>query len=62
MRKYKTDAHVRAWPCVKCKIVARVRTWNRASPGLASKLAPEAPEGCVLRCPSHRLRIRRRSG
>eukprot|EP00969_Alexandrium_andersonii_P309172 13662696-Alexandrium_andersonii.AAC.1 len=34
-----------------------VRTWNCAGPGTASKLAPEAPKGCILRQFSRRSRI-----
>eukprot|EP00969_Alexandrium_andersonii_P336433 14871500-Alexandrium_andersonii.AAC.1 len=33
----------------KYRSLPGIRTWNCAGPGAASKLLPEAPEGCVLR-------------
>eukprot|EP00969_Alexandrium_andersonii_P018070 791119-Alexandrium_andersonii.AAC.1 len=49
---------IRNPPCVNFKIASGARTWNRAGPGKASKLVPEAPEGCVLPCSSCRFQIR----
>eukprot|EP00969_Alexandrium_andersonii_P156224 6906925-Alexandrium_andersonii.AAC.1 len=50
------SAPIRNPPCVKCKLASGVRTWNCAGPG-TSKLATEAPEGCVPRRVSRKFRI-----
>eukprot|EP00969_Alexandrium_andersonii_P210392 9293866-Alexandrium_andersonii.AAC.1 len=50
------SASIRKPPCVACNIASGVRAWNCAGPGTASKLGPEAPEGCALRHFGRRFR------
>eukprot|EP00969_Alexandrium_andersonii_P082763 3649222-Alexandrium_andersonii.AAC.1 len=50
------SASIRNPPCGQLNIASSARSLNCAGPGTASKLVPEALEGCVLRRFSRRFR------
>eukprot|EP00969_Alexandrium_andersonii_P293077 12953088-Alexandrium_andersonii.AAC.1 len=55
------SASTRNHPCETCNIASSARSLNCMGPGTASKVAPEASDGCLLSKSPRRFRIRRRN-